>query len=119
MRKSTTSPVTAFARLVAIAALSGLAGTSVANANEGSVTFVESVRCSNISVCDVQSRTVPVFEIVRAQDVGDFCVEYTRKLTGFKTYASLDPATKIKVPQYEHGEKRYFRCNRGDKVASR
>ena len=117
MRKFTTSPVAAFARLIAIAALSGLAGTS--GANEGSVTFVESVRCSNISVCDVQSRTVPIFETVRAPDVGDFCVEYTRKLTGFKTYVSQDPATKIKVPQYEHSEKRYFRCNRGDKVASR
>ena len=111
------SPVAALARLFAIAALSGMAGTSVAN--EGTVTFVESVRCTNITVCDVQSRTIPILETVRAPDVGDYCVEYTRKLTGFRTYASQDPATKIKVPQYEHGEKRYFRCAKADKLASR
>ena len=116
MRKpSSVSPVGTLVRLAAIAALSGMAGTSVAN--EEKVTFVESVRCS-LTVCDVQSRTIPVLETVRAPDIGDFCVEYTRKLTGFKSYASADPSIRIKVPQYEDSGKRYFRCAK-DKVASR
>lgn len=101
--------------LAAIAALSGIAGTSVAN--EDRVTFVETVRC-NGNVCEAQRRTIPVLETVRAPDVGDFCVEYTRKLTGFKSYATLDPAVRIKVPQYEESQKRYFRCGSGDSLVS-
>ena len=112
MRKPT---VTTLVRLAAIAVLSGMAGTSVAN--EESVTFVESVRCTG-NVCEAQRRTIPVLETVRATDVGEFCVEYTRKLTGFKSYVTSDPSVRIKVPQYDQGEKRYYRCNR-DKVASR
>jgi hypothetical protein len=107
--------ISALARLAAVAALSGLAGTSVAN--EESVTFVESVKCT-LMVCEAQKKTVPVVEIVRAPDYGDFCVEFTRKLTGFQNYASSDPSIRISVPQYQDSPKRYYRCARGDKVAS-
>ena len=119
MRVSTpTAPVaTTLLQLAAIAALSGITGTSIAN--EDRVTFVETVRCS-AGVCDVQRKTVPVVETMRARDTStaDFCVEYTRRLTGFKTYASLDPAVSIQIPQYEDSEKRYFRCGRGDSLVS-
>ena len=113
-----TAPVTAaLLRLAAIAALSGVAGTSVADADR--VTFVETVRC-NAGVCEAQRKTIPMVETVRARDNGsaDFCVEYTRKLTGFKTYPSLDPAVSIQIPQFEESEKRYFRCGPGASLVS-
>jgi hypothetical protein len=97
------------ARLAALAALTAIAGPSFADGD--SVTFVENVRCK-AGVCEAQRKTVPVVETVRAKDAGsaDFCVEFTRRLTGFKTFPSLDPAVQIQIPQFEEGEKRYFRC---------
>lgn len=104
--------------LAAIAALSGISGTSIAN--EDRVTFVENVRCS-AGVCEVQHKTIPVVEKVRVKDTvtADFCVEYTRRLTGFQTFPSLDPAVAIQVPQYEESDKRSFRCGSNSLVSAR
>src|SRR5258706_250319 len=95
--------------LTALAALSGMTGTSLAN--EEHVTFVESVRCI-VGVCAVQKKTIPVLETVRTRSAGspDLCVEYTKRLTGFKGVASLETAVSTRTPQFEESEKRYFRC---------
>jgi hypothetical protein len=111
MRKSalTVQVTGALLRWAAIALLSGTAGTSLANGEQ--VTFVETVRC-NAGVCEAQHKTVLVLETVRAKDkdTAGFCVEYTRRLTGFKSFPSADTAISIQLPQYEESEKRYFRC---------
>jgi hypothetical protein len=110
MRKATRTVLIATAlRVAATAILSGVAGTGIADPDR--VTFVENVRC-NAGACQVQHKTIPVNETVRAKDAdsADFCVEYTRRLTGFKTFPSLDPAIAIQLPQFQEGEKRYFRC---------
>ena len=111
MRKSalTVQVTGAVLRWAAIALLSGTAATSLAN--EEQVTFVENVRC-NAGVCEAQRRTIPVVQTVRAKDKdsADFCVEYTRRLTGFQSFPSVDAAISIQLPQYEESEKRYFRC---------
>jgi len=96
-------------RLTVMAALSGTAGTGMAN--EENVTFVEAVQCA-AGACSTQRRTVPTRQIVRAPDVGDYCVEYTRTLTGFTAFPSVDPAVAIQIPRFQEGERRYFRCAR-------
>ena len=98
------------AALAAVATLSGMTGTSFAN--EEHVTFSETIRCS-LGVCAMQRKTIPVLETVRARDPGsaDSCVEYTRRLTGFKSYAYFEPSSgAVQIPQFEESEKRYFRC---------
>jgi hypothetical protein len=75
------------------------------------------VQCA-AGVCSAQSRTVPTREIVRAPDVGDYCVEYTRTLTGFTVFPSVDPAVSVQIPRFQEGERRYFRCAREAVAAS-
>jgi hypothetical protein len=72
---------------------------------------VDNVQC-NAGVCEAQRKTIPVLETVRERDTKTtgFCVEYTRRLTGFKSFPSADTAISIQLPQYEESEKRYFRC---------
>ena len=110
MRKPSRTAVTiTLLRFAAVAALSGAAGTGIAN--EERVSYVEAVRC-NAGGCEAQHKTIAAFEVVRARDAftADFCVEHTRRLTGFKTVPSIDPAVPIQVPQIVESERRYFRC---------
>lgn len=101
--------------LTGVTALAGVAGSAAAN--EDRVTFVEFVLCDS-GVCEPRRKTVPVVEVVRERDEAIFCREYTRRLTGFKSFPSLDPAVPIQVPQFEESARRYFRCDRGDSLAA-
>ena len=93
--------------IAAVAALTGTATT--AGAAGEYVTYVETVRCQS-GVCEAQRKTVPLLEIVRQPDGPNFCLELTKRLTGFQTVPSLDPEVPIQIPQFEES-KRSFRCN--------
>jgi len=102
-------------RLLWVAGIVGVVSmTGSAGAND-EVTYVETVRCQ-AGVCEPLHKTVPMVQVVRQPDGANFCIEFTRRLTGFKSVPSIDPAVQIQIPQFEESGRHYVRCGQ-DAVA--